>query len=85
MSVHKSYAVGIKKFHSTSIFHLASLYRYYNVHKSTIALPTYGDYSVHVGCPKLVANNSLKKLNMPLSTAGYIEEVDSLKVVVVKK
>ena len=67
----------------TVVCSYTTLYRHVTKYRSTGALPNTDDDGIAVGCPKLIPNNKLKKLNESLSTVGYAEGVNGLKVAMV--
>ena len=74
------FTYGTKQVPPTIICNQATLYRHLKVFKSSGVLPKIGDDGINVGCPKLICDNQLKGLNNSLSTVGYAEGVDGLKV-----
>ena len=83
VSVNAFYLFGKNQVPPTILCGKSTLFRHYKAYKSTGVLPIEGDDGVSVGCPKLICNNQLKNLNNSLSTVGYAEGVDGLKVAMV--
>ena len=60
-----------------------TLYRHVIKYRSTGVFQNTDDDGISVGCPNLIPNNQLRKLNDSLTTVGYTEGIHSLKVAMV--
>lgn len=77
------YTIGVNQAPPTIICHYPTFYRHIVRIKLTgvvLPLPTHGFDGISIVCTKIMPNNNFKQLNTSLSTVGYIEGIDGLKV-----